>query len=719
MTPAALAVPDALRALPQWVVWRYEQRDGEGKPTKVPYQVSGKLAKSNEPRTWNSFEAVSGAWTRAPQRYAGIGFVFSEDDPFAGIDFDDCLGSDGKLKSWARDLLEPFSDTYMEISPSGRGVKVWAQARLDGKGHREPYQDGAIEIYDRGRFFAVTGRTLNGAPLEVKEHQADVSELYALISNGKRGSTTLSSAGDNSNGKPKADLRKQKTLLEGERYTFLQSVTAQFRGRGLDREEIYAALVVINASRCQPPKPDSVLQELADWAATLSPGKANDAEPEMNVRILADAITQADRFARDAGGRLYVFQGGVYCLNGKQFVLRRVKRLHQQRDLAYKWSTRRADEVVEYISVDCPELWGQPPADTLNLPNGLLDIERRTLRDHDPQFLSATQLPVRFDPAARCPKWEKFVAEVFPDDSRALAWELAAWAMLPAQSIQKAVLLIGEGSNGKSAFLRGLVGFLGRANTTALSLHKLEQDRFAVSRLMGKLANICPDLPTAHLTSTSVFKSLTGGDVLAGEFKFKDSFEFESPAKLIFSANAAPRSDDATHGFFRRWQVVPFARTFEEGAAGTMRRDELDAMLSDPVELSGVLNKALDALKNIRSRGFTESASMREAWIEFRETTDPLATWLDQNTDTVSDELVVQGSLMAAFNKHLTDHNKPIMAKTGFGLALKRARPSITLTQRTVDGRVKWVYLGIRMKNAGGDTEGTKPAEPEPPEWVT
>ena len=80
-----------------------------------------------------------------------------------------------------------------------------------------------------------------------------------------------------------------------------------------------------------------------------------------------------------------------------------------------------------------------------------------------------------------------------------MPWELAAWLMLPITSIQKAVLCLGAGCNGKSVFMAALVAFLGKRNCTAISLHKLEGNPFATSRLVGKLANICPDLPAARL----------------------------------------------------------------------------------------------------------------------------------------------------------------------------------------------------------------------------
>ena len=83
---------------------------------------------------------------------------------------------------------------------------------------------------------------------------------------------------------------------------------------------------------------------------------------------------------------------------------------------------------------------------------------------------------------------------------------------------------------------------------------------------------------------------------MMAEYKFKDSFEFVPYSRLVFSANHPPKSQEASPAFFRRWIVVPFDRTFADGDPDTIPGDKLDAILSDPVELSGVLNKALEAL---------------------------------------------------------------------------------------------------------------------------
>jgi hypothetical protein len=260
-----IRVPDDLSERDQWVLWRSEQRGG--KPTKVPYQANGKPASSTDPSTWANHQEVAAAYAGFPKHWSGIGFVFSPEDPYCGIDLDDCVSSTGELKAWAQPIIGTFADSYMELSPSGHGVKIWCRATLPGAGRSKKDEAGeGIEVYDRGRYFTVTGDAFNGAPSQIEDHQRDVERLYALVAgNGNHGASERAG--------PKADLHDSKSIPEGQRYAYLQSVAAQYRARGMDREEVYAALAAINSRRCNPPKLDSVLRELADWAATLEPGK--------------------------------------------------------------------------------------------------------------------------------------------------------------------------------------------------------------------------------------------------------------------------------------------------------------------------------------------------------------------------------------------------------------------------------------------------------------
>ncbi|HUY91825.1 MAG TPA: phage/plasmid primase, P4 family [Pirellulales bacterium] len=415
----------------------------------------------------------------------------------------------------------------------------------------------------------------------------------------------------------------------------------------------------------------------------------------ITAAAIAEHLLKESHFARQADGKLFVYLDGYYQPKGDDEVRRLVKSLLKRIKRAAEWSSKLANEVVEFIAIDAPPLREKPHLKWLNVRNGLLNVETRELRRHTPEYRCSVQIPVKYDPSAACPNNEKFVNDVFSPDARHLAWEIIAWLMLPDMSIQMSVLLLGEGENGKSAWLRLIRSFLGRANVSALSLQKIEKDKFAAYRLVGKLANICADLPTEHLDGVSTFKGLTGKYELTAENKFQTSFEFEPFVRLVFSANDPPRAKSANHAFFRRWLVVPFEAVIPDEKR--IDRDKLDAMLAAPAELSGVLNKAIDALPDIRRNGaFTTPESCRAALSRFQQSTDPLMVWLESNTLLNASAFVVKTELVEAYNRHAA-------AKGVTPATAHRMTKAVKLltnedhTQKTVNGRVEWVYQGIDM----------------------
>src|SRR4051794_24963659 len=162
------AIPDDLKEWNQAVLWRFITKRGSSNPDKVPFQPNGKPAASDNPQTWNTFDVVCEAYLA--EHWDGVGFVFSADDPFCGIDLDNCLTEKGELKPWAQRIVARFCDSYMEVSPSGRGIKIFVKAKLAGSGWKRPYKDGTIEVYDSGRFFTLTGNVWRGAPSQIEDH---------------------------------------------------------------------------------------------------------------------------------------------------------------------------------------------------------------------------------------------------------------------------------------------------------------------------------------------------------------------------------------------------------------------------------------------------------------------------------------------------------------------------------------------------------------------
>ena len=155
-------IPQELQAFPQFVAWCYEWRIGEKsedqKLTKVPYTTQNNQASHSRPRDWTTLDKVLGHIDANPARKYGVGYVFSENDPFCGIDLDNCRDpKTGEIAEWAWEWIRKLG-SYAEVSPSGTGVKVVVKAVLPGKGRKNPnYEGGAVEVYDRKRFFTLTG----------------------------------------------------------------------------------------------------------------------------------------------------------------------------------------------------------------------------------------------------------------------------------------------------------------------------------------------------------------------------------------------------------------------------------------------------------------------------------------------------------------------------------------------------------------------------------
>jgi hypothetical protein len=168
-------VPAELAARRQWVCWKLIQR-GDGPPTKVPFQPSGKPAKSNDPATWSSL-----AECQAAENMTGVGYVFAADDPFCGIDLDKVF-HDGEISPWASEVLDQFDGTYCEFSPSGTGIKIWFRGQIPGgigKGKKIVQGDESIECYDRGRYFTFTGQSLDPDQNTIADCQQALDAILA------------------------------------------------------------------------------------------------------------------------------------------------------------------------------------------------------------------------------------------------------------------------------------------------------------------------------------------------------------------------------------------------------------------------------------------------------------------------------------------------------------------------------------------------------------
>lgn len=227
-------IPVELTDRPQWVVWKLETNK-KGKPTKVPYNAqAGRKASSTDPATWATLDRVIAAY-QTETRWNGIGYVFTPDDPYAGVDLDAAPDQ----TEW----IERF-DSYSERSPSGEGVHIIVRGSMpDGKGRKS----GDYEAYSQAHFFTVTGQHISGTPLVINPRQEVLDEFIAarfpaeVTANGHRPATI-----DNLSETP-AYGKLSRLLVNDEQFYWLYTHKRKLEDSSLSGYDMALANVAVQA----------------------------------------------------------------------------------------------------------------------------------------------------------------------------------------------------------------------------------------------------------------------------------------------------------------------------------------------------------------------------------------------------------------------------------------------------------------------------------------
>lgn len=183
-------IPSELKNIPNWILWCAEQREnskGEKKSTKIPYQANpqyvGVEARSNDPSTWSTFPTAVKFYNSS--NADGIGFVFSRNDNYIGIDIDKCVSYRSEdvdrenpiLSDFAKEIIDTL-DSYTEFSVSGTGIHIIVKGSLPqticGTGRKSTKHN--LEIYQHGRYFTMTGHKEN-SNYQIIDRTDEIAEI--------------------------------------------------------------------------------------------------------------------------------------------------------------------------------------------------------------------------------------------------------------------------------------------------------------------------------------------------------------------------------------------------------------------------------------------------------------------------------------------------------------------------------------------------------------
>lgn len=382
---------------------------------------------------------------------------------------------------------------------------------------------------------------------------------------------------------------------------------------------------------------------------------------------------------------LYVYKNGVYAKGERLF--------HEESTnaLGVEFSTGRIKEAIAYIKNTVSNVLPKDATingDFLNVQNGLLKLDTFELVPHTHELLTIVQLPVSYDPKADCTVIDTFLHSVVPKGCIPIIEEMAGYCLIPTMKYEKALLLIGEGGNGKGTLIALLTSLLGEQNVAGVSFQDLSENRFASAELFGKMANLHADIPNKTLENSSRFKELVSGDMIRAEEKHKQPFNFRNRAKLVFSANELPTSRDNTDGFHRRLLITPFPNKFTDR--------KLRQRLFAPENLSGFLLRALQGLARLQKQGrFSESESVKKALVEYRESGDTVFRFLKEHCILDPEAMTSKQEVYDAYRDMCFRWGNQPSSQSKFNARLRAIHPEITEYRKTPPR--KW--RGVKLEN--------------------
>lgn len=438
------------------------------------------------------------------------------------------------------------------------------------------------------------------------------------------------------------------------------------------------------------------LMELVEEAPEWSPEKQemqNSYDParfmegsEFIPKRLADELMELYHIKYYAD-KLWLYQSGVYKPDGEQLIAREAQRLLDEES-----RSSRIKEALEHLKRECHATLPEPDCEYINLLNGRLNWIEKELEPHNPNVFEIVQLPVLYDPLATCPNFDNYLKTTLDPEVIPLAEELFGYSLIPYTGFEKAILLTGAGANGKSVFLDTQQALVGLENVSNVELQELEESRFKVAELLGKNLNVFSDLDDRALKSSRMLKVLVSGDRVTAERKYGHPFSFKNHARLLFSANRLPTNTDRTHGFYRRWIIIPFTKSFDGQKADKDLRTKLEK------ELPGILNRALNGLHRLfENEEFTLPEQVIEALENYKKDSDSVEAFIADKVVKGRNESVPKRLFYMEYRNWCEEQGLRPFSQKKLRETLLRVIPDVT--ERRNGSYGYWYWDGIKVDN--------------------
>lgn len=729
--------------------WRNVAARGSKQITSVFLQATHKTTKYGEFQTEKSERLNIGINLETSR------LVVIDIDPRNGGSLEDVVAALGKL----------LPNTYTVITGSG-GWHIFLQLP-DGIGipSCEPHQLKGVDLKGFGGYVIAEGsvhkcgqayRHDQTTPRKIAVATPELIERIKVLwdveklANKQKNIVTVSAKANPLARKDKVAAQVVKArrdlccdIPDGQRNTTLFQDLCSIRARGADDTEIARLANQYNEARCKPPLEQSEVDGIIEQVCRYERGELMKIEERCNdcrnAELFIDRHSDSLRYCRE--------KSAWFIWNDKQWLSEANCSGKTVTTYAMEFAETFFGEAAQYSGADAIKLCrhanysrsskgirgmlslAQDVAgasvsindfdadkDSLNVANGIIDLKTGELRKHTREEFHSKIAPVVYDPAAKAPRWEQFLDEVFAGDAELIRFfQRALGSALTGHTRDHCFfILYGSGRNGKGTVIRTMKAILGNyiatASTSVLLMNK--DNGTAATPELAKLKGVrfaeASETDAGRKMAEALVKQITGGDDITCRFLNENPFTYSPEFKLFLSTNHKPEVTGTDDGMWSRIKLIPFTVNFEK--KGTM-----DKALDDKLrqELPGILAWCVRGAVDWFQHGLGECEAVKKATSGYREESDPLKAFVAErckigqfSCETIEPTTV--SVLKDAYLRWCADSGITPLKDKEFNFRLENEYSSKRKSRRIGRSVVK-VWEGIRLIE-DDDTENNQQA---------
>ena len=724
-------IPQELKEYSNWCLYRLVKRDG--KNTKIPINgLTGEFAKSNDKSTWNTYEICVDNIDKFGCN--GIGFFF--DEPFFGIDIDK-IDEDVELFKQGIDenIINEFADslkTYGEFSQSGKGVHFICKGKLPEGGRRK----SNVEMYSSGRFFVMTGNSLSNIDYvnECTEEVIDLFEKYI-------GSSEIEKNSPNFNSNLELDeildvaLKNKKfhnLFINNHTYSSQSEADMAFCNYlayycAKDKEKMDA---IFRQSSLYRTKWDEKRGEFTYGEKTLNKAIKDcknvylkDDEFKIfigdNTFFSYDDTGNAERFLKKYedivrynydnksfmiyNSRFWQEDSSSIIKNLAETVIADMKNefkfvndedqekallKHIKYTRNSKGKENMLKELQHKVAITNNELDLDPYL--FNVDNGFLDLKEYLFKDHDKNNFFSKIAGTEFDPKRKCPKWIKFLREIFLEDEELIEFiqKAIGYSLTGSTREQCLFILFGNGLNGKSVFLEVMSALFGHyalnIQPGSLMVKNQQGANNDIARLKGARFVTTTEPNDGMRFDEGLVKQLTGGDKVTARFLYKNEFEFIPEFKIWMATNHKPIIRGNDDGIWRRLNIIPF-----DAKVKKINKNLKEELLE---ELPGILNWALAGLKKYHKDGLEKPEKVKNSISLYKQEMDTIGQFIDECIMNLEGYKVGASVVYQTYKNWAIMNGQYVMSGTKFGIEFSKKFEKVSM-------KGKKFYKNVTVRN--------------------